>query len=182
MKAGSANQSCTMLMRCNCRSLSEAMSPLPAGRSMSAASMKISRIGAQLRRAGADRQLPKQFQGQVGIADRSPREAARTARPADRPPTAPCRQIAEQERVGIDARFPGDPGVFEFLAVVENPHRAVELVDDADDPPAAALAAQEGNQRHVVAAVVEQVVDVAAEDHAPRLVGIEDPGQPGVER
>ena len=70
MKAGSPNQSWQMLIRRSCLSFSDATSPLPAGSSMSAASIMIIRLPGNRRISRADGQLPQHLQRQRRIADR----------------------------------------------------------------------------------------------------------------
>ena len=73
---------------------------------------------------------------------------------------------ADQQRVDIDAGLPGDPGVFQLLRFVQDADRTVQFVHQADQSLGLTLLGHIRDQRHVLLPVEEQVVDVAAEDHA----------------
>lgn len=96
--------------------------------------MKIRRLPPSSEAQGADGQLAEQFEGQGRIADRLQEELVELPGEIVELAFALGSQPAEQERVRIHPRLPGDPRFLDSRRVVQYTDRTVQLIDDAEKP------------------------------------------------
>ena len=91
----------------------------------------------------ADGKLPQQLQGEGGVAEGVQQELVELRSQALVLRRALFAEALDHERVRVAARLPGDPRLLELVAVVEDADRAVQLVNEPNEPLGLRLAGQE---------------------------------------